>query len=417
MEEPIMKKGRRLPYFLTLLVLIAFTLSCATTLASTEEEVLAGQINSTGNTEVLTGVEGALETPFEEFVSSVDVDKPVITAYKDRRFVTLNGVERFGQFIVVYNDTDTILTQIDIFDEAMYGENGEIVNLLEENGEVYYREQIWIDLEKHPKLKQALSSGPERLFVINALNDDGEMYFRTWNPFLDFWEITLTPYNRNYLYYRKMPAANSGKLLIANETGYDFTSVEVSFGEQKMELLSELDLIDRGAIVVNLDKLPALEEFIENSGQELIFKAIDSDGDLYQFVWLPDDYEWAILFNQDHLYFNLEADLNALNDYVLRIQNNSGLDIWYLYIVDKYMEEYGTEGMEILGYRILFNGSAFKFNLDNHNFLSYFRLDEIDEDLTILIYDDDDGRYVLNWNPLDRRFINLIEYGYWYLKV
>ncbi|MFA7671500.1 MAG: hypothetical protein WCY53_04485 [Sphaerochaetaceae bacterium] len=406
-----MKKSKKIPYFLTLFVLIAFTLSCATTVEFAEEEVIAEQTNSTVNAEVLTTVEEELEAPLEEYVLSTDVDKPIITAYKDRRVITANEVERFGQFIVVYNDTDTILTQIDIFDEAMFAENGEIANLLEENEELPYWEEIWIDLDKHSNLKKALSSGPERLFVINALNDDGEMYFRSWNPFLDFWDITLNPDDRIYYYYRTMPAANSGKLLIANETGYDLTSIEVSFGEQKIELLPDSDLIFKKAIVVNLDKLPALEEFIGNSGRKLIFKATDSDGDLYQYTWFPDDnYEWAIRFNQDHLYFDLEADLDSLNDYVLRIQNNSGLNIWYLYIVDKEMEDYWTEGMEILGYRILFEGSAFKFNLDNHDYLNHFRLAEINDDLTIVAYDDDDGRYVLNWNPIDKRFINLTGY-------
>jgi hypothetical protein len=96
-----------------------------------------------------------------------------------------------------------------------------------------------------------------------------------------------------------------------------------------------------------------------------------------------------------------------VNDYVLRLINNSGIDIWYLHIVDDDMLDYETEGMEIIGSRIFFNGESLKFNLDNHNFLNHYRDAQIEDTLTIIAYDQEDGRYVFEWDPLDKRPIEL----------
>jgi hypothetical protein len=395
-----MKKRKKVFYFVALFTLLIFSISCASIPINDNKIEQTEQI-------VETEIEDSVEVLVEPSTPVME-DIPAVSLYKDKRYITHNDLKRFGQFIVIYNDSSDKFVQIDIFDEAMYAKEKTINNLLEEDDKLDYREQIWIDLDEHPSLQKALLEGPERLFVINAFNDLGDLYTKTWNPFLDFWDITIDDSNRIYNYQRDLPEAYSDQLLVANESGYDFISLQISFDNNTIEFLTDFNLSDRKAIVVNLEKFATLKQFIEdNKNQTLILKAIDKDGDFYSYFWNPNYYNWLLRFDESNLDFNLETESSMVNDYVLRLINNSGIDIWYLHIVDDDMLDYETEGMEIIGSRIFFNGESLKFNLDNHNFLNHYRDAQIEDTLTIIAYDQEDGRYVFEWDPLDKRPIEL----------
>jgi hypothetical protein len=395
-----MKKRKKVFYFVALFTLLVFSISCASTPVSDNKIESVAQI-------IETEIEDSAEILVEPIAPVIE-DIPAVSFYKEKRYISNNDLKRFGQFIVIYNGSSDKFVQIDIFDEAMYAKEKTINNLLKEEEPLDYREQIWIDLDEHPALQKALAEEPERLFVINAFTELGDLYTKTWNPFLDFWDISIDDSNRVYYYQRDFPEAYSDQFMVANESGYDFISLQISFDNNVIELLTDFSLSDRKAIVVNLEKLPILKQFIEeNINETLKLKAIDKDGDFYSYFWNPNYYDWVIRFSEADIDFNMEVDSSMINDYVLRLVNNSGLDIWYLYIADADMFDYDTEGMEIIGSRILYDGESLKFNLDNHNFLYYYRDAQIDDTLTIIAYDQEDGRYVLEWNPLDKRAIEL----------
>jgi hypothetical protein len=278
-----MKKRKKVFYFVALFTLLIFSISCASIPINDNKIEQTEQI-------VETEIEDSVEVLVEPSTPVME-DIPAVSLYKDKRYITHNDLKRFGQFIVIYNDSSDKFVQIDIFDEAMYAKEKTINNLLEEDDKLDYREQIWIDLDEHPSLQKALLEGPERLFVINAFNDLGDLYTKTWNPFLDFWDITIDDSNRIYNYQRDLPEAYSDQLLVANESGYDFISLQISFDNNTIEFLTDFNLSDRKAIVVNLEKFATLKQFIEdNKNQTLILKAIDKDGDFYSYFWNPNYY-------------------------------------------------------------------------------------------------------------------------------
>lgn len=178
-----MKKRKKVFYFITLFTLLVFSISCASTAVNDNKIEQTEQI-------IETKIEDSTEVLIEPSTPVVE-EAPAVSLYKDKRYITHNDLKRFGQFIVIYNDTSDEFTQLDIFDEAMYAKQKTINNLFKEAEKLDYREQVWIDLDEHPTLQKALLEGSERLFVINAITDNGDFYTKTWNPFLDFWDITM----------------------------------------------------------------------------------------------------------------------------------------------------------------------------------------------------------------------------------
>ena len=312
-----------------------------------------------------------VEEPVVEVVVSPDPVEaaPVTRASKAAltvpdRYVKVRPVTRYGDRLVVTNQTGYTLNRLDLFSDTMYLNSPYMRNLFGDEP-LADRDSRDIVLDQHPDLKAAVETRDGSLLTLNALDLDGDMYYRAWDPEADPWHIIMTLEDLDYSYMRKAPENQGEYFEVWNKTGYplvelnleDTTSLVTDFGPA--ELLEGFVLAPGEIVRIQVADVPWIASQLPFDVYGRVdVTAKDSDGDSYVKYWHPTSDSWLVELTADDLAWLGPDEPKPSGERQLHVTNNSGLSIWFLYIVAGDMIDLDAYGDDLLGADVLYDGDS-----------------------------------------------------------
>lgn len=279
------------------------------------------------------------------------------------RFWKYPPVKPFGNKVGVINRTGYTLKVFDLFNEALYSNNAQQVNLLEDAVEDGQR--VVVDLQSWPDLLSELDKRDGSKFIFNARDWDNDLYWGEWDPQVDDWNLVIAYEQLEREWQGEGEVESFGSsLVIANATGYP---IEKLFLERKRvnqmdgsetNLLQGRLLQDGKRARIQVSDLGHLAEYLSfEAYSTLTVSAYDTDGDLYIKEWHPTTDLWLIqLTSADMLW-------SDSTHYELQVENQTGGSIWYLYVTDDAHYQAGELGDDLLGMDILDDAERIDINL------------------------------------------------------
>jgi hypothetical protein len=313
--------------------------------------------------------------------------EPAVRFVEPLRRITSKPAVSYGPTIVIENRTGYTLTHIDLFTYDMAMKEKTFHNLLEGDPLVHdsFRE---ITLENVPLLNKELRKKDSTLFILNAIDDSGDSYYKLFDPQRDGWNIILSLDDYDQYYdYASDYVPSEKELVIANETFFPFTELYITDNAlYEQEMLQGSTFYSGSALIIDTEAFPDLF----NPPRELAIYLVDSDGDYVYTPYNPSTDGQFVTFFFDDLYGDEYASIE--------ITNTSGLDIWYLYLVTKEMYVNGDTGEDLLDYYIFYSQETltlYPFEVDYLYEALYG-----DEDLYFIFVDIEGNSYTQKWNPL-----------------
>ena len=386
-----MNKKRVLSFSVILASLVLLLFSCAST---PPVEPLAPIVEESVREAVVT------PDPVEP-VAMVPSSK-ISLIFPDRH-VKVRPVARYGDRLVVTNQTGYVLKHFDLFSDAMYLESASMRNLLGDES-LEDRASRDILLKEHPELRAAIEQRDGELLTVNAIDTDGDRYYRTWDPAADSWHIILSLEDIDFSYARTAPENQGDYLEVWNKTGYPLVKLNLEDATitdfEPEELLGTLVMGPGDIVRIQVSDVPWIASQLpfEVYGRVEV-KAVDSDGDSYVKYWHPTTDSWLVELSADDLAW-LEPDApKPSGERLLHVTNNSGFSIWFLYIVATDMDMPDSFTDDLLGADVLYDGDSMWLDLSQATHLdSYFSSPS--EDPVYLVAEDGSGeQFHLPWNP------------------
>ena len=254
-------------------------------------------------------------------------DQVIVTA--PPRVIDSGVPKPYEGSILLYNATGEDLTTFDVFSPMMLNVQPYEENLLSEPLNIWGH--VTIPLREHPLLWDSITQKDGTVYAINARSSGNSLYMAWWNPLIDSWTISLR-YEHEVADgdERGVPAYGS-EVVIANNTDeiltelYIGSSSNLLFGtslEYRHEVHIPISMIDF-TDVVNIS-------------------AINDHGLAFNREVHPDRPSWHFTLT--------DFDIDYMNSPgYLSIDNQTGVELWYLYFTpDSYyqMEEYGEDILE-----------------------------------------------------------------------
>jgi hypothetical protein len=394
--------------------MLFLSVSCATN--TTAEPI--GQVQpetvpeSTTSTSSKPEVPTATPEPVESTPVELDAQQSSIAQLvKPKRVLRFGNVPAFGDYIVVTNETGYSLVQLDIFSESMYQNSEELSNILD-SAELVHHGQKRIKLTDLPLLREALTHNGAESFTVNAFDTDGDRYTLAWQPETDSWNIILSPDELDFSVQSMMiPPPQGDYFLVTNNAGYPLNTLYVINPSTQEEpeniedivstnLLSGFTLRSGSVVKIATEDVPWIADQLPfDVYGRVIVLAQDIDGDYYQKVWYPTSDTWNIeLTIADLLY---EDPYPSSENSGLYIENNTGFEIWYLYLTNsKFFAEH-SYGEDLLVDSTLDVGQSMHLDLSQFPNLTEILASASDEPLHLVGLDINDIEYQLLWSPME----------------
>ncbi|MDY0372136.1 MAG: hypothetical protein RBQ79_07245 [Sphaerochaetaceae bacterium] len=385
---------KRLFYAFALLSLMGlFLISCSSTNSVSEEILPVATIPVEQVTVEATVVpEETLDISTENFETSPSSIAQLLPL---KRQVETDG---YSKEIVIMNYTGYEITVLDIFSDSMYEENTDLSNLLTYGIEDYG--STTIPLDWYPQLAQALSAQTEEIFHVNAMDSEGSSYYKEWQPLIDEWEIELQYNDRNYYPTTEETVLAGESILVSNNSFYTFEQLYIRNKTMTQEQefgpnLLGFDFLPGHTVRIDIKDIPWVDPAQESS---FLFVAFDNEGDFYTHEWEPQDFNWHIDLTID--------DLNVLPNAkflppkaTLTITNNTGKELWYVYLPTESMAAGNDLGDDLLVIDVFPAGNSRQFDLAY--FPRTFEAYRASEEplFKLIVYDSDDSEYNQLWNP------------------
>jgi hypothetical protein len=351
--------------------------------------------------------ETADPTPVDEPSQQNAIAKPV----KPKRVFRIGYVTPFGDSIVVSNETGYTLVQLDIFSERMYRENDDLENLLPSEELIHHGQQRII-LSEVPSLQEALQRDPKESFTIHAIDTDGDRYTLSWQPERDSWNIVLSPEELDFSSQTLLAVPpQGGNFFITNNTGYPLNALYVIHPEfqegaehlnngEHTNLLGSSTFLPGSIVQIATEDTPWIADQLPfDAYGSVVVRSQDIEGDFYQKMWYPTSDIWNVELTIDDLQYDDLAPIYG--DSGLYIQNNTGFEIWYLYIMNGEMFAEHAYGDDLLEDSTLDVGEGIFIDLS-----TFAHLDELlasgQTELWYLVgLDIDDREYYRPWSPME----------------
>lgn len=283
-----------------------------------------------------------------------EVSQGLATVYAPPRYVPVRPAQSYGNYLVLSNKTGYILNRFDVFNDQMYLDSNSQVDLF--GGKVVDEERYRIImLDDHPDLKDQLFRKDGSIFYLNAIDADGDMYFREWDPETESWNLELT--FDDLVYDDIDPAVESfgDYLLVANRTGSPLTELYLQLspygeGELTTNVLGDMGLVPGETVKLQTSDLPWLSDVMHfNDYGHVYVIAIDIYGTHYVADWYPTTDLWRIELYSDLVVGNPDAVW-------IRVVNETPWLFWTLYAMTDEMFEAEELGEDLLGEDILSDG-------------------------------------------------------------
>jgi hypothetical protein len=306
--------------------------------------------------------------------------------------------------VILTNTTGYTLPKVDLFSESMFLTSETLVNLL---GEVPLEDQQYreIFLSDHPDLQQALMAKDGSEFILNAIDTDGDLYYLTWKPETEPWNISIPFEALDMAYEPSIPVSDGEHIVFTNITGYTLEDLyvvdpaEFVEGELDTDLLGPALLSSGDTVVIATDDIPWIADLLPfNAYARVLVVAKDTDGDEYRKEWYPTTDLWNITLDIEDLWYT-DSPVSASGGDILRITNNTDTMIWYLHLVTDEMYQMQAWGDDLLGDDILDTYASFELVPLDKPWLQESVEQSEGVKLHLLAFDVTDALYHKEWLP------------------
>jgi len=385
--------------FLSLLLLLV---SCATSTTAEPMHEIESEAVFPVSIEDLSTTAPETEAPIAALDTPDEQQNSIAQLIKPKRVFRYGDVPRYGEYLIISNETGYTLVQLDIFNESMYRSSDQMDNLLEPESLIHHGQQR-IALFKFPLLQQALEQQGTDSYSVNAIDIDGDRYSFSWLPETDSWNIEITEDELTFsLEDITIPPPQGDYFLITNGTEYPLSALYVIDPTKNNEiastnLLGDMVLLPTRIVHIATDDVPWIADQLPfDTYGRVEIQAEDTDGDLYRRLWFPTTDIWNIELTIADLQYDV-----SLDTYELYVENNTNFDIWYLYLATEEYYDVHAYGDDLLEDSILYAGDSTYINLSQFSHLSELLATDIDEPLHLIGLDLDNEEYHLLWSPHD----------------
>jgi hypothetical protein len=136
----------------------------------------------------------------------------------------------------------------------------------------------------------------------------------------------------------------------------------------------------------------------EEVGVFIQIEAIDIDGDMYLKQWYPDYDSWNVVLQLADLVGFEAQEIEPFGEF-FQVTNDTGYEIWYLFIATEDMVDSLYVEDDLLGDDILIDRSSIQIYPKDIPWLDEFIGSRSGEFLYLVAYDEDDDMYVREWFP------------------
>ena len=392
--------------FHTLIILVLGMLlllfSCTTTSTDESMHEIESEAIFPVSIEDLSTTAPETEAPIAALYAPDEQQTSIAQLIKPKRVFHYGDVPRYGEYLIVSNETGYTLVQLDIFNESMYHSSDQMDNLLEPEALIHHGQQR-IALCKFPLLQQALEQQGTESYSVNAIDIDGDRYSFSWLPETDSWNIEITEDELTFsLADITLPPPQGDYFLITNGTEYPLSALYVIDPTKNNEiastnLLGDMILLPTRIVHIATDDVPWIADQLPfDTYGRVEIQAEDTDGDLYRRLWFPTTDIWNIELTIADLQYDVSIDTHELY-----VENNTSIDIWYLYLATEEYYDVHAYGDDLLEDSILYAGESTYINLSQFSHLNELLATDIDEPLHLVGLDLDNKEYHLLWSPYD----------------
>jgi hypothetical protein len=204
---------------------------------------------------------------------------------------------------------------------------------------------------------------------------------------------------------REEPEYLGEYFIITNETGYDIDYLDIysfsmllenEFGEN---ILGSKLLFNGDSIRIYPVDYPGIAEAVYEEVEAFIqIEAFDIDGDMYLKQWYPDYDSWNVAIQIADLVDYEEEEVERYGEF-FQVTNDTGFEIWYLFIATEDMVDSFNVEDDLLHDDILLDRGSIQIFTKDIPWLDEF-IDSKDDGLLYLVaFDEDDDMYVREWFP------------------
>ena len=406
-RNKIMRRNALYIVFLTLVGMLFLLTSCATAAAVEPQGLSVEQVPTVESVPEPAAPVAELvpePAPVVEVPPAPPTSESVATPVEHKRYMKVRPVVPYGDRVILTNTTGYTLPKVDLFTESMFLASETMANLLAGSPleDQQYRE---IFLADYPDLQRAIMVKDGSEFILNAIDTDGDLYYLTWKPETDPWNISIPFEALDTAYQPFVPVSDGEHIVFTNKTGYHLEDLylvdpaEFVDGELGTDLLGPTVLSSGDTVEIAVEDVPWIADLLpfDVYARVLVF-AKDTDGDEYRKEWYPTTDLWNITLGIEDLWY-LDSVIPASGGDVLHITNNSDNMIWYLHLVTDEMYLMDEWGDDLLVDDILDTYASLEVVPLDKPWLQESIENPEGVKLHLLGFDVDDGLYHREWFP------------------
>lgn len=242
--------------------------------------------------------------------------------------------------------------------------------------------------------------------LVTAQDTDGDYYRKTWYPTTDIWRIDLTleDLDRSSPHSPKMTGER--QLFLSNESSIDIwylhvVTEEMLADERFGDDLLGMDILDQADTMwIDLSTHEQIGQYLDAGRSEpLYLVAFDLMDNLYRMSWTPSVDGWNVVLTDESLVSQPLPEA-VFGSSVLRVDNQTGEDIWYLHLSTAQMYVSGNNGSDVLEDDILYAGDTFHLIPESYRWVLQSFTDDPTAPIHVVAYTDDGTVYHRNWSPV-----------------
>ena len=340
--------------------------------------------------------------PWNIVITTEDLDEPILIPEMPLQ-PEREEPPYLGDYFLITNNTGYALTEVYIYSVAMMmaGEYGP--NLL--NGELLYdQESVKVSPKEMSGLAEPIYEATDQSLYLIAVDVDGDQYATDWDPDVESWNI-LIDFEHIVAVEPEEPTYLGDFFQITNNTGYDlhyldiYSDAMLEESKEGFNLLGDEILYDGGFFRIYPHEYTDLAKAIyEDEGEVLHIEMFDEDDDYYYRDWVPDEESWDVEITIGDFVDTEQLHAEVYGDF-FQVINDTGYEIWYLFLVTEEMLEAQEVGEDLLPAWLLFDGESVAIYPDEFPGLKELLYAKSGETFYLIAYDEDDYRYMKEWTP------------------
>jgi hypothetical protein len=123
----------------------------------------------------------------------------------------------------------------------------------------------------------------------------------------------------------------------------------------------------------------------------------------YHLLWKAQERPWDVELTEQNFSSPPLPD-SSYGMKELSLENNTGEDLWFLYLVTEAMHMEGDEGRDVLGDSIWLSGESISIIPESFIWIRLLLAEEPNATIQLLAYAEDDSIYRLRWSPASEQW-------------